>query len=95
MSSLKRYFFWDKRQTEQFILSEKLLDLRYDVGLSFDETAEVLNLSPEDYIDYEYGLDNIPVEEYYRCIKILEKLIKEWLKSTGMDINNIEKKGAD
>ena len=77
MNSPKRYFFGDKKNREQFILSERLLDLRYNIGLSFDETAEILNLLPEVYIDYEYGLDTIPVEDYHRCIRILEKLIKE------------------
>lgn len=76
---MNKYFFstdneylQEKMKKESFKLSEKLLDLRYDIGLSFEETAELLNLKAEDYLDYEYGEDSIPISSYNRCIDILE-----------------------
>ena len=77
---MNKYFFatdkenlQEKIKKESFKLSEKILDLRYDIGLSFDETAELLNLKPEKYIDYEYGEDSIPISSYNKCIEILEE----------------------
>lgn len=76
---MNKYFFstdneylQEKMKKESFKLSEKLLDLRYDIGLSFEETAELLNLKTEEYLDYEYGEDSIPISSYNRCIDILE-----------------------
>lgn len=82
-----KYFFTkdneyiqNKIKTKQFELSEKILDKRYELKLGFYEMAELLELSPEDYIDYEYGDTSIPVESYLKVLEQLDKYSKS-LKS--------------
>lgn len=58
--------------TEQFKLSEELLDLRFALGLSFYETAAFLDLDPKVYIEYEYANTNLNVESYQAVIDKLK-----------------------
>lgn len=58
--------------TEQFKLSEKLLDLRFALGLSFYETAKWLNLDPRVYIKYEYADTDLSPDDYQAIIDKLE-----------------------
>ena len=76
---MNKYFFssdnkylQDKMKTEEFKYSEKLLDLRYELGLNFKEVADILNLKVDEYIDYEYGESNISKEDYIKAIEKLE-----------------------
>lgn len=76
---MKKYFFSqeDERQkkkteTDAFKYSEELLDLIYKLDLSFEGAAELLNITPEEYIDYLYGEENISKEEYQEAIKELK-----------------------
>lgn len=57
--------------TDQFKISEEILDIRFEKGLSFDEAAEEVGLSRENYIKFEYGDSDINVSEYR---KVLHKL---------------------
>lgn len=50
--------------TEQFKLSEKILDLRFALGLSFYETAQFLELDPNVYIKYEYADTDLSPSDY-------------------------------
>lgn len=54
--------------TEQFKLSEKLLDLRFALGLSFYETAAFLDLDPKVYIEYEYANTDLSPDDYQTVI---------------------------
>ena len=58
--------------TEQFKLSEKILDLRFALGLSFYETAKFLNLDPKVYIEYEYANTDLSPADYQDIINKLK-----------------------
>lgn len=63
--------------TEQFKLSEKLLDLRFALGLSFYETAKLLNLDPNVYIKYEYADTDLSPNDYQAIIDKLKVYQKD------------------
>jgi hypothetical protein len=63
--------------TEQFKLSEKLLDLRFALGLSFYETAKLLNLDPNVYIKYEYADTDLSPNDYQAIIDKLKAYQKD------------------
>lgn len=58
--------------TEQFKLSEELLDLRFALGLTFYETANFLNLDPKIYIKYEYADTDLSPNDYQTIIDKLK-----------------------
>lgn len=58
--------------TEQFKLSEELLDLRFALGLSFYETAKFLDLDPKVYIEYEYANTDLSPDNYQAVIDKLK-----------------------
>lgn len=58
--------------TEQFKLSEDLLDLRFALGLSFYETANFLDLNPNIYIKYEYADTDLSPTDYQAIIDKLK-----------------------
>lgn len=58
--------------TEQFKLSEEILDLRFALGLSFYETAQFLELDPNDYIKFEYADTDLSPDNYQAIINKLE-----------------------
>lgn len=63
--------------TEQFKLSEELLDLRFALGLSFYETAKLLNLDPNVYIKYEYADTDLSPNDYQAIIDKLKTYQKD------------------
>ena len=63
--------------TEQFKLSEELLDLRFALGLSFYETAKLLNLDPNVYIKYEYADTDLSPNDYQAIIDKLKDYQKD------------------
>lgn len=63
--------------TEQFKLSEEILDLRFALGLSFYETAELLNLDPNIYIKYEYADTDLSPNNYQATIDKLKAYQKD------------------
>ncbi len=58
--------------TEQFKLSEEILDLRFALSLSFYETAQFLELDPNDYIKFEYADTDLSPDDYQAIIDKLE-----------------------
>lgn len=58
--------------TEQFKLSEELLDLCFALGLSFYETAQFLELDPNVYIKYEYADTDLSPNDYQAVIDKLK-----------------------
>lgn len=58
--------------TEQFKLSEEILDLRFALGLSFYETAKFLDLDPKVYIEYEYSNTDLSPNDYQAIIDKLK-----------------------
>lgn len=63
--------------TEQFKLSEELLDLRFALGLSFYETAKLLDLDPRIYIKYEYADTDLNPNDYQDIIDKLKAYQKD------------------
>lgn len=63
--------------TEQFKLSEELLDLRFALGLSFYETAQFLDLDPNVYIKYEYADTDLSPSDYQAVINKLKAYQKD------------------
>lgn len=63
--------------TEQFKLSEELLDLRFALGLSFYETAQFLELDPNVYIKYEYADTDLSPSDYQAVINKLKAYQKD------------------
>lgn len=63
--------------TEQFKLSEEILDLRFALGLSFYETAQFLNLDPKVYIEYEYANTDLSPDDYQAIINKLKTYQKD------------------
>lgn len=63
--------------TEQFKLSEELLDLRFALGLSFYETAQFLELDPSIYIKYEYADTDLSPSNYQAVINKLKTYQKD------------------
>lgn len=61
--------------SEQFQYSEKIMEYRMESELDFEDFAKKLNLSPNEYLDYEYCDLNIPVEKYKKLIKKIESEI--------------------
>ena len=54
----------EKLESEQFKYSEQIMDMRIKLELTPNEIAKFLNITPEQYIDYEYCELNIPVKKY-------------------------------
>lgn len=63
--------------TEQFKLSEEILDLRFALGLSFYETAQFLKLDPNVYIKYEYADTDLSPSDYQAVINKLKTYQKD------------------
>jgi len=63
--------------TEQFKLSEEILDLRFALGLSFYETAQFLELDPNVYIKYEYADTDLSPDDYQAVINKLKAYQKD------------------
>lgn len=58
--------------SEQFLYSEKIMEYRIKSELEFEDFAKKLNLTPNEYLNYEYCDLNIPVENYKELIKKIE-----------------------
>ena len=61
----------DILNSEQFLYSEQIMEFRIKNELDIDQICNFLNITPEEYLDYEYCSLNIPTEQY---ISTLEKL---------------------
>lgn len=60
--------------SKQFPYSEKIMELRIGHELDTKTISEILEITPMEYLDYEYCNLNIPVEDY---IALLNKLRKK------------------
>lgn len=69
-------------ESEQFPYSEEILSLRGRIDLPFLEIAKRLDISAEEYIEYEYCNLEIPVEKYQSVIEKLKEIINETQRHT-------------
>ena len=67
----------DILQSEQFLYSEKIQEYRTNSKLDFFDFAKKLNLTPNEYLNYEYCDLTIPVKNYKELIKKIESEIKK------------------
>ena len=61
-------------QTEQYRLSNQIVQLRVQSNLRLEDLATKLGITPEDYTDYEYGETKYSVEEYKHLINKIEQI---------------------
>lgn len=75
----------EKLESEAFKYSEQIMDMRIMLELTPNKIAKYLNITPEQYIDYEYCELNIPVTKYKEMLtnlslflftKDISKLVK-------------------
>ena len=59
--------------SKQFLYSEKIMELRIGHELDTQTISEMLDISPMEYIDYEYCSLNIPVADYKTTLNKLRK----------------------
>ena len=86
----------EKMKTEHFILSEAILDIRFEKKLTFDEAAEILDIPRETYIKFEYGDNDIDINEYRDVLqKLQEYNSNEAITSNGGDIEDKPKLAID
>ena len=71
-----------KIESEQFPYSEEILSLRGKIDLPFLEIAKRLDISAEEYIEYEYCNLEIPVKKYQIVIEKLKEIINETQRHT-------------
>ena len=66
--------------TEQFVKSEELMDLRYELALSEREMAEILGKSLQDYLLYPFHGELIRVNgNFFENYEIVKGLIDDKL----------------
>ena len=77
-------------KSEQFQYSEKIMGMRIKLELDIFQIANLLDVSPEFYLDIEYSSLDIPVEKYKT---ILEKLYdyEEYNQHFFKEIESIKK----
>ena len=61
----------EKFTTEQFKLSEKLMDKRYELGLNLREMSAITGETPVGYMRLEYGDVDIPIKYYKKALNNL------------------------
>ncbi|MGO4943063.1 helix-turn-helix domain-containing protein [Ruoffia tabacinasalis] len=64
--------FADLINSKQFEYAQKLIQIRLSSGLGFKEMADIVGYTPEEYLSFEYGEQNINIEEYEEVIRKLE-----------------------
>ena len=58
-------------ESEQFPYSEKIMELRIKINIGIHDLAAYLQITPEQYIEYEYCNTDIPISEYEQIIQKL------------------------
>lgn len=75
----------EKLESEQFKYSEQIMEMRIKLALTPNEIAKFLNITPEQYIDYEYYELYLTIEKYKKMLtnlslflftKNISKLVK-------------------
>lgn len=58
-------------ESEQFPYSEQIMELRIKINIDIHELAAYLQITPEQYIEYEYCNTDIPISKYEQIIQKL------------------------
>lgn len=59
--------------TEQFKLSEELMDLRFELSFSEQEMAQIIDISLQEYLQMEFAMEDIPIEKYRTALEKVRK----------------------
>ena len=61
--------------TEQFKLSEELMDLRFELSFSEEEMAQIIDISLQEYLQMEFAMEDISIEKYRTALEKVRKYI--------------------
>lgn len=61
--------------SEQFPYSQKIIDFRTKNELDIERICNFLEITPEEYLDYEYCNLNIPTEMYISILETLNQIL--------------------
>ena len=61
--------------SEQFPYSEQIMEFRIKNELDIKQISNLLKITPEEYLDYEYCNLNIPTEKYISTLKKLNQML--------------------
>mgnify|MGYP000004331887 CR=1 FL=1 len=59
--------------TEQFKLSEELMDLRFELSFSEQDMAQIIDISLQEYLQMEFAMEDIPIEKYRTALEKVRK----------------------
>lgn len=68
----------DILNSEQFPYSEQIMEFRIKNELDIKQISNLLNITPEEYLDYEYCNLNIPTEKYISALEKLNQIL-DWV----------------
>lgn len=75
----------EKIDSEQFDLSNILINKRVSLDLEFTEIAKIAGFTNNEYIKMEYGDIDVPIKDFNKAIDNISKWEKEnckWLLTT-------------
>lgn len=61
-------------QTDQFLLSEDILDKRFELGVDAEKMSKILEISLNDYMKLEYGDPSVDLIKFKSALKKLKGL---------------------
>ena len=64
--------------SEQFPYSEQIMEFRIKNELTIQDMSKLLEILPEEYLDYEYCNLNIPTEKYISTLDKLNQML-DWV----------------
>ena len=64
--------------SEQFPYSESIMEFRIKNELDIKQISNLLNITPEEYLDYEYCSLDIPTEKYISTLEKLNQML-DWV----------------
>lgn len=59
--------------TEQFKLSEELMDLRFELSFSEQDMAQIIDISLQEYLQMEFAMEDILIEKYRTALEKVRK----------------------
>lgn len=68
----------DILNSEQFPYSEQIMEFRIKNELDIKQISNLLKITPEEYLDYEYCNLSIPTEKYISTLEKLNQML-DWV----------------
>lgn len=70
----------EKIESEQFNLSNTLINKRIELGLEFPKIAKIAGFTNNEYIKLEYGDIDVPIKDFNKAIKNINSWEEESCK---------------